>query len=33
VDETMEYSVNTVADLQETGAHSWAISRDQFFYG
>jgi 4-amino-4-deoxy-L-arabinose transferase-like glycosyltransferase len=28
----MEYSVNTVTDLQETGAHSGVVSRSQFFW-
>jgi 4-amino-4-deoxy-L-arabinose transferase-like glycosyltransferase len=28
----MEYSVNTVTDLQETGAHGRVVSRNQFFW-
>jgi len=32
VDETMEHSVNTVTDLQETGAHGQLVSRSQFFW-
>jgi 4-amino-4-deoxy-L-arabinose transferase-like glycosyltransferase len=28
----MEYSVNTVTELQETGAHGRAVSRSQFFW-
>ena len=32
VDETMEYSVNTVTELQETGARSRIVSSRQFFW-
>ena len=32
MDETMEHSVNTVTDRQETGAHGRVVSRSQFFW-